>query len=229
MMNLLRQTGADMLCAGRFDVDSVTGEKTVGLCPPRQEVISGQELARRIFLWEGADSSACDKLYRRALFDNIRYPEGMTCEDVPVTYRLCLRAEKAAMLPRPVYNYYHRPESISTTAISEKNFHFAVHTEQILKDIAQTCPALLPEARYLRIRSLGHPLQLCIIAGKTNQYAALCRQHRQALRQQLGYILTSPLVSRKERLEFTALSLNFYGILWKVHLFLKQSKGNKLA
>ena len=222
MMCLIQETGAEIVCAGRYDADSETGEKSIGLCPQKREVISGQELARRIFLWDNADSSACDKLYRRALFDGIQFPPGMICEDVAVTYRLCLRAERAALLPRPVYNYFHRPESISTATVSERNFHFAQHTKQILADIEQNCPGILPEARYLRARSLGHPLQLCAIAGQTGQFSQLCRDCRRELRKQLRFILSSPLFSRKEALVFTALALNLYAPMWKIHLLLKK-------
>ena len=84
-----------------------TAEKTRGLCPEREECISGEELAGRIFLWDHCDSSACDKLYRRELFDGIRYPEGKTCEDIPVTYRLALKARRAVLCDRPFYNHFH--------------------------------------------------------------------------------------------------------------------------
>ena len=32
-----------LVCAGRWDVSSETGEKTLGLCPPKEEVISGED------------------------------------------------------------------------------------------------------------------------------------------------------------------------------------------
>ena len=72
MLSLMLKSDAQIVCAGRYDVAGGTGEKTVGLCPKRQEQVSGEELAGRIFLWDHCDSSACDKLYRRELFDGIR-------------------------------------------------------------------------------------------------------------------------------------------------------------
>ena len=42
--------------------DEKTGAKTIGLCPKKEEAISSEELAGRIFLWDGCDSSACDKV-----------------------------------------------------------------------------------------------------------------------------------------------------------------------
>ena len=135
--------------------------------PAREEAISAEELAGRIFLWDGCDSSACDKLYHRTLLENFRYPEGKVCEDVPVTYRIVLAAERVAVSDKPFYNYFHRSGSISTAAaITEKTFHFSRHTEEIYPYIRQHYPAIENQARYLRVRSLSHILLLLEQAEK---------------------------------------------------------------
>ena len=36
-----------LVSAGRYDVSADTGEKEVGLCPKKQEVISGEEMLRQ--------------------------------------------------------------------------------------------------------------------------------------------------------------------------------------
>ena len=158
LLSAAQAHNAPLVCAGRFDLDGGTGERKPGLCPEKDEVIDGKELAKRIFTWDHVDSAAWDKLYARRLFEGIRYPEGMICEDVPVTYRLALRAGRAAMVSKPLYNYYHRPGSITTAAVSEKSFHFSRHAEIVCRDIARTCPELLPQARSLFVWSLAHPI-----------------------------------------------------------------------
>ena len=60
MMEAMVRYDVKMVCAGRYDVDGATGEKTVGLCPQKEEVLSGEEMAGRIFTWDNCDSSACD-------------------------------------------------------------------------------------------------------------------------------------------------------------------------
>ena len=39
MMGLMEKYGVRLVCAGRWDVSSRTGEKRLGLCPPREEEI----------------------------------------------------------------------------------------------------------------------------------------------------------------------------------------------
>ena len=72
LLEVMKKYEVRLVCGGRYDVDGGTGEKTVGLCPSKEEPISGEELAGRIFLWDGCDSSACDKLYHRSVLENFR-------------------------------------------------------------------------------------------------------------------------------------------------------------
>jgi len=212
MLALLETYAAKLVCAGRYDVDGATGERTIGLCPQKQECISGEEMAGRIFLWDHCDSSACDKLYHRSLFQEFRYPEGKVCEDVPVTYRIVLKARRVVLWDRPVYNYFHRPGSISTAAVSEKSFHFSQHTAQIYPFIRDNYPAIAPQARYLRVRSLSHILLLLdqAEADVRGRYSRQYHDARAALRRHTGFLLTSPYFGMRERVTDLMLVLGIY-------------------
>lgn len=216
LLHIMDKYDVKLVCGGRYDVDGDTGEKTVGLCPAREEAISAEELAGRIFLWDGCDSSACDKLYHRSLLENFRYPEGKVCEDVPVTYRIVLAAERVAVSDKPFYNYFHRSGSISTAAaITEKTFHFSRHTEEIYPYIRQHYPAIENQARYLRVRSLSHILLLLEQAEKDTrkQFSAEYRHARKELKKHTGFILKSPYFGKKEKITNLLLNLGLYRML----------------
>ncbi len=202
----------ELVVGGRWDVKEKTGEKRPGLCPVRQEVVSGEELVRRIFCWEHCDSSACDKLFARRLFRKIRFPEGVVCEDVPIMYQIVLDAGRAAMLNKPIYNYYHRSGSITYTTVSDKNFHFARHTAVILPYIQENHPSLQQEARYLRLRSLVHAVQSVDLASPEDRkrFYESCQEQRKALRGQLLFVLGYPRFSVKEKITNVLLALNLY-------------------
>lgn len=224
MLGAALKYGVKLVCAGRYDVKSRTGEKKKGLCPPREEVISGTELTRRIFLWENVDSAAWDKLYHRSLFREIRYPLGKICEDVPTTYRIALDAGKIAMCDKPVYNYFHRPGSITTASVSEKTFHFSEHTASVYADIRENHPELEPEAKYLRVRSLVYNVQSLELAGEEakEKFAEQYRRSRRELRQHIPFILKSPFFSRKERAADVMLALGLYGGFRRLYHALKR-------
>ncbi len=207
----------ELVVGGRWDVKETTGEKRMGLCPPRREVLSGEELVGRIFRWDSCDSSACDKLFARRLFRAVRFPLGVVCEDLPIMYKIVLDAGRIAMLPKPIYNYYHRSGSITFTTVSHKNFHYASHTSEILPYIQQHYPALEQEARYLRVRSLVYAVQSVDLASPEDQkqYDKACRAYRCQLREFLPFIVSSPLFARREKLTDVLLALGWYRVLRK--------------
>ena len=216
MLALMERNEAQLVCAGRFDVDGETGEKTVGLCPKREETIDGEAMAGRIFLWDQCDSAACDKLYRRELFDGIRYPEGRTCEDVPVTYRLALKAERVVLCDKPFYNYYHRSGSISKGAgISDKTFHYSQHTAVVLEDVRRNCPNITAQAEFLRVHSLYHLLLRLDHASRDIRmtYRGEYRDARRELAKHWRFILTCPWLTKQQRVTDLLLIVNLYHVL----------------
>ena len=213
MLQRMHHYHAKLVCAGRYDVDGGTGEKKLGLCPEKEECIPAEELVGRIFLWDGCDSSACDKLYHRSLLEEIRFPEGKVCEDVPTTYKIVLRAERAVLWNRPIYNYFHRPNSISTAVeITEKTFHFSQHTAQIYPDIREHYPSLEPQAAHLRVWSLAHILLLLDQAEPAvrKKFRQETREARRELRKHTAFVLKCPRYGKKQRITYLLLILGLY-------------------
>lgn len=219
MLKLAMELDVKLVCAGRYDVNSETGEKTVGLCPPKTEKISSEELVGRIFTWNQCDSSACDKLYHRSLLEKWRFPQGKVCEDVPVMYRIILQTDWVAVYSKPIYNYFHRSGSITTSSVSDKTFHFLEHTGVIYPYILQNYPAIADKARYLRIRALAYSCLVIDVAGRDVKanYKALYDSSCQELRKHSSFILSSSLFSKKERLTNLLLGFGLYPLFRKIY------------
>lgn len=218
LLDVMERYQVKLVCGGNYDVDGGTGEKTLGLCPKKEEVITAEEFVGRMFLWDGFDSSACDKLYHRSLLETFRYPEGKVCEDVAVTYKIVLQTDRAALSDRPFYFYYHRPGSITISTAEEitgKTFHFSQHTEVIYPYIRENHPAIEPQARYLRVRSLSHILLLLEQAEEDvrTKFAEEYRHARNELRKHTGFILKCPRLGKKEKITDILLNLNLYRTL----------------
>ena len=207
-----RRQNVKLVCAGRWDVSEKTVETTPGLCPEKEETVSGTELARRIFTWNHMDSAAWDKLYRAELFADIRYPVGRVNEDVPVTYRLALKAGEAALCPERVYYYLHRQGSITYSKISEKTFHFSEHTRQVLSRCREEYPELVKEARYLNAWAQVFNLKRMDWAEPEDRkrFASQYRQSRRELGRELPFLLGCPYVAPREKLEDVLLASGLY-------------------
>lgn len=213
---------ADVVCCGRYDVDGATGEKTVGLCPAKEECIAPMEMLGRVFIWDNCDSAAWDKLYRRHIFAETRYPLGVYSEDVACFYKLMEAANRVALCPKPFYNYLHRPNSITTSKLSEKTFHYPNHTAVIYPYIREHHPEIAKQARYLRVRGICHALLTIDLAGEDawKTYAEYYRTQKKELLRHVPFLLTSPYHSPKERLIHLLLAAGLYRPL-------KQLQGRK--
>lgn len=63
---------------------------------------------------------ACNKLYKKELFTELRYPEGKQHEDAFVIHRLVYLCDRIACVQKPLYYYVRRKGSIMST-VSIKN------------------------------------------------------------------------------------------------------------
>lgn len=62
------------------------------------------------------------KLYKRELFDEIRYPLGLTSEDVPTTFQIALKSETIVCSSKVVYNYFINDKSITGKKFTQLTF-----------------------------------------------------------------------------------------------------------
>ena len=70
------------------------------------------EALKEILLDKNIQSYAWNKLYKRELFKNIKYPIGKKYEDIGTTFYLFEKSNKISYIENPEYNYLNREDSI---------------------------------------------------------------------------------------------------------------------
>ena len=76
------------------------------------QCMTGREAIRSTLVSDELGDFAWNKLYKRELFRDVRYPLGRMMEDQGTTYRIFQQCSKVAYRPVPLYYYYQRPDSI---------------------------------------------------------------------------------------------------------------------
>ncbi len=87
-----------------------------------------------------------NKLFKRTLFDGLRFPEGRVLQDQAITYLMMLRAGRIYVSNAVLYNYLQHSGSITATTIySLKKYAslFAIYQER-LPILRQYCPENVP-------------------------------------------------------------------------------------
>jgi glycosyltransferase involved in cell wall biosynthesis len=86
--------------------------------------------------------SACNKLFKRGLFDGVEFPEGRIHEDLSTTYKLFAKANKVVFLNYVGYIYVMRENSILTSKYNVKRLDAFIGWDEILSFMKVAYPNL---------------------------------------------------------------------------------------
>lgn len=112
---------------------------------------TSKDAMKRLLLRE---SSACNRLYRREAFEQIRFPEGRINEDEPAVLRLYARMDRIVFLDKDTYFYRKRKDSITTSAFSLRQLDCVKNSRENLDFVKDSAPELIPAAEFKYIKTM---------------------------------------------------------------------------
>lgn len=89
-------------------------------CNEREKELNSKDCILKI-LQNQSGNQICSKIYKRNLFDDIRFPEGRAYEDMAIYYKLLIRSNKILYIDSEYYIYNFTNENSITKSINEKN------------------------------------------------------------------------------------------------------------
>lgn len=120
-----------------YDTGTVL-EKATG----EESVLEPKEVLKRILYDDGIDLTANSKLYKKELFDNIRFPVARLFEDAATTYKLIDVANTISIVSISIYNYIIRNNSITNQKFSSKKMDLIKSTEEMCDYVKNKYPDL---------------------------------------------------------------------------------------
>lgn len=118
MQKVMGMWGADVVACGFEQHDVDFGSKRYGMGELNVKLLTGAKALSDIE--EVALAAACNKLYKKELFDGIRYPKGKLHEDEFVIHRIYYRCNKVAIIDKSLYFYTIRSGSIMSQMTSKR-------------------------------------------------------------------------------------------------------------
>ncbi len=143
LYELIKQDRCDISISSYY-VSRTTGNEDNGK-GQSDAILNSAEAISKMLCDNGFTVSACAKLYKKTLFDEIRYPVGKLCEDNGTTYKLLLNAKKISYGHESHYYYCVRTDSIMTSEFSWKKFDLIDLTDQMAEDVLNVYPELRDE------------------------------------------------------------------------------------
>ena len=123
MYQAAQNTGADLALCDYAEVDEAGVP-----CQSMHVRLGKKDFTGRELLKNATDSMiqpAWNKLYRRAVFAQLRYPEGKLNEDLFLIPKICLQIQKAVVVPKALYYYVQRGGSIMNGSKTLRHFDAA--------------------------------------------------------------------------------------------------------
>lgn len=164
-----------------------------------EEIELTSKEAIQLLLKDQIDCSACLKLYKKSLFDDIIFPVGLTNEDFAIMYRIFAKATQITYIQDVLYYYYYRENSITTTKFNERQFDKFDNALCMFEYIKEHFPDLKAEAYFYLYKQTMYLLKKLCCSNLKNIYREKYLQLKKRLRKGTGYFICSKNYSIKER------------------------------
>ena len=203
------------------EVRSVSGQVFGVKC------MTGEEALGKMFYPGGIGWSACNKIYRAELFENVRYVEGVYMEDMATTYKLYDICKRVSETTEELYYYFIRDDGITGSRSAKRAVDAIANIEEIIEFYKDRHPQLLPYA-YGHYAKISPNFLVTLNSEKTEEPTQL--KCIDALKRYKKYALKADFVKKKYKIIIRLFSVPvFFGgkRLVKSFLFHKFCKSAK--
>lgn len=149
MLSSAKENDADIAVCGWYRDHGF--QKREQPSPKEKTVYTTEELLKEYITTPYITSSMCNKLYKKDLWNDIRFPEIRAREDATIIYEILARANKAVHIAESKYNQYVRigsterqgftRDKMASLQISEDLKAFVIKNYPNLKDYVELLPA----------------------------------------------------------------------------------------
>lgn len=209
----LKENNVDLSMCTVYDVYPNTDLKEKAAV--EEFVVNAEEAIKIVLESKITSVYAVAKLYKKNLFDAVRYPVGKIAEDAFVILSLLAQCNKVYIINSPKYFYIHRENSITTSPFNAKNCDVIEAYEKNYAFVIERYPALEKTAQMRRCWAHFFVLDKLIVAQGDNR--ELETKIVKFLRKNFMFIMKDDCFTNGRKLAMCALMLNvkLYGFIVK--------------
>lgn len=168
--------------------------------------IFNSESAIKEILNDKIDVSSCNKLYKKNIIGELRFPYGKTNEDFALIYKLFFFSKKIIIINKNYYKYIQRDSSITTAKFNEKQFDKYYNCIEMLNFVKFNIPQLVNDAeKYLWYQTFCL-LKNLYVKSIFKDYKKYDIELRKLLRSDTNKIISCKIISFKEKLMYICIS-----------------------
>lgn len=216
------KSGSKISMCGRYDVFG--NNKKPMFSFEGYRIWNSKEAIENLLTWNNIDSSACDKLFERSLFNNIRFPKGKYNEDIFIMMEILCNSKKIVHIGEAKYYYYHRQDSITTELFTEKKMDLIEASEKLMKFVHDTYPDLMPKAYSYYYKGIIYLFSLIQSKSEKHKYENSYIKLSKLIHENILNILLSKYVDIKTKFITMLLYTNTFHYIKKIKNTLTSKK-----
>lgn len=178
---------------------------------------SSEEAIGRLLIWDKLDGSVCDKLFKRDLFENLRFVPGRISEDLPVTINILCKVSHIVHVGEPLYFYFQRTTSITNQSFSIKKMSILESASEVKEMAIKHFPKLKGEANFYYYTHLMYLLSLLSGSIDKNTFNQQYNSLKKKLRRSIFPILTNKYFNLKKKIKALLLCMGLFNFTIKIY------------
>lgn len=164
MINTIKQEQSDILISTivkKLDNKTIINRD----CDGTILTVDNKKALEDLFYIRYNGPSLIASIFKRKVFENVKFVPGIIYEDAEIVYKLMLNSNKITYYNIPTYVYIIKDDSIMRTAFAEKNMVLIKISNDILEDIKKNYPELEEAAIYSLINNMLELLRLKVLSN----------------------------------------------------------------
>jgi len=188
--------------------------------PVDEEVLylNSEEAIKMVFEAKKTSVTAVNKLYKKEIFEEIRYPIGKLSEDAFVIVEILMKAKKIVYTSAQEYYYVHRRNSITSSGFKERDLNVIEAYEKNLALIRKNYPQLESLGKMRLIWAHFYVIDKMYQSNMDLKNAHFC-QVRKVIKNNLFFILNNKefTISRKIAICVLCINKRWYSFFVKAY------------
>ena len=211
------EKGIDFACCGTIYVhEEQKNRRSVGYVKASgKTTFTNVEAIEELLLHRYISFSAWDKLYRKELFDGLRFPFGRTSEDLPVVYEIIKKSKKVVNIGKAKYFYCCREDSISRRDFYYRRIDYVLFAAEICKDVHKSYPQFALQADALYIQYVAYMIEHIRACKNRVPYQNIERRLVKVIYHMFIRILHNKFISNEKKKKYLMTMLDYEK--WKMN------------
>lgn len=171
-------------------------------------IFSGEQALKEALQSRLYSVNPVNKLFKRELFDKLRYPEGKISEDAFLIPVVISKAGKVVYDSKPMYYYLRRENSITTSNFSDRDWDVVEAYKNHLNMVSEKFPNLKKVAKFRYLWAYTYVIDKIMLSENSENYLKDFKKAFDFIKKNILEIIFNPYFSLKRKIAVIVLLIN---------------------